>query len=43
MRAYILVHVRPGEDKHLAKVLKGLPGVLRVDVTFGAIRCDRRG
>jgi DNA-binding Lrp family transcriptional regulator len=35
MRAYVLVHCRPGEDKHLADALKGQPGVLRSDVTFG--------
>ena len=27
--------VRPGEDKHLTEALKGQPGVLRADVTFG--------
>ena len=35
MRAYILVHCRPGEDRHLVAALKGQPGVLRADVTFG--------
>ncbi len=35
MRAYVLVHCRPGEDRHLTGALKGQPGVLRADVTFG--------
>ena len=35
MRAYVLVHVRPGEDRHLAQALRGQPGVLRADVAFG--------
>ena len=35
MRAYVLVHVRAGEEKHLTTALKGQPGVLRADVTFG--------
>jgi len=35
MRAYVLVHCRPGEDRHLVAALKGQPGVLRADVTFG--------
>ena len=35
MRAYVLVHVRPGEEKQLTLALKGQPGVLRADVTFG--------
>jgi hypothetical protein len=35
MRAYVLVHVRAGEEKHLTEALKGKPGVLRADFTFG--------
>ncbi len=35
MRGYILVHVRAGEDRDLLRALKGQPGVLRADVTFG--------
>ena len=35
MRAYVLIHVRAGEEKHLTNTLKGKPGVLRADVTFG--------
>jgi hypothetical protein len=35
MRAYVLVHCRPGEDKQLVQALKGQIGVLRADVTFG--------
>jgi len=35
MRAYVLVHVRAGEQKHLTDTLTGMPGVLRADVTFG--------
>jgi DNA-binding Lrp family transcriptional regulator len=35
MRAYVLVHCKPGEDKHLTDAVKGQTGVLRADVTFG--------
>ena len=35
MRAYVLVHVRPGEEKQLTAALKRPAGVLRADVTFG--------
>ena len=35
MRAYVLVHVRAGEEKHLTTALRGQPGVLSADVTFG--------
>lgn len=35
MRAYVMVHVRPGEEKGLTQVLKRQAGVLRADVTFG--------
>lgn len=35
MRAYILVHCRPGEDRYLAQAVKGQPGILRADTTFG--------
>jgi DNA-binding Lrp family transcriptional regulator len=35
MRGYILIHVRAGEERQLIGVLKGQPGVLRADVTFG--------
>ncbi len=36
MRAYVLVHVRAGEEEHLTAALQGMPGVLRADVTFGS-------
>jgi DNA-binding Lrp family transcriptional regulator len=35
MRAYVLVHVRSGEEREVVKMLKGVPGILRADFTFG--------
>lgn len=35
MRAYVLVHVHSGEEREVVKMVKGAPGVLRADFTFG--------
>ncbi len=35
MRAYVLVHVRSGEEREVVTLLKGVPGILRADFTFG--------
>jgi uncharacterized protein with GYD domain len=35
MRAYVLVHVRTGQEREVTRALKGQPGILRADFTFG--------
>ncbi|OQA39706.1 MAG: AsnC family protein [Chloroflexi bacterium ADurb.Bin325] len=35
MRAYVLVHVRTGEEYGVIRALKSVPGIIRVDFTFG--------
>lgn len=35
MRAYILTHVRSGSERDIVRAVKGLPGVIRADFTFG--------
>jgi hypothetical protein len=35
MRAYVLVHVHTGQEREVTCALKGQPGVLRADFTFG--------
>ena len=35
MRAYILIHVRTGEERQITRTLKAVPGILRADFTFG--------
>jgi DNA-binding Lrp family transcriptional regulator len=35
MRAYVLTHVQTGEEREVLKVLKGAPGIIRADFTFG--------
>jgi uncharacterized protein with GYD domain len=35
MRAYVLVHVRTGEEREVTRALKGQTGIVRADFTFG--------
>jgi len=35
MRAYVLVHVRTGQERDVTRALIGQPGILRADFTFG--------
>jgi uncharacterized protein with GYD domain len=35
MRAYVLVHVRTGEEREVTRALKGQAGIVRADFTFG--------
>lgn len=35
MRAYVLVHVRAGEEKDVVGMLKDVPGITHAVVTFG--------
>jgi len=35
MRAYVLAHVRTGEEREVLKYLRRAPGVIRADFTFG--------
>ncbi len=36
MRAYVLIHVRPGEATVLAQEIRRAPGVVRADIVFGS-------
>jgi DNA-binding Lrp family transcriptional regulator len=35
MKAYVLSHVRTGEELEVVKHLRRMPGVVRADFTFG--------
>ena len=35
MRAYILMDVRPGEEQGVVAMLRGTPGIVKVETTFG--------
>lgn len=35
MRAYVLIHVRTGEERMVTRALNGQQGILRADFTFG--------
>ena len=35
MRAYVLTHVRTGEEREVVQALKSAPGIIRADFTFG--------
>lgn len=35
MRAYVLVHVRTGEERRVVKDLQSVAGVISADFTFG--------
>jgi len=35
MRAYVLAHVRTGEEREVVKYLRRAQGVIRADFTFG--------
>lgn len=35
MRGYVLVSVRSGEERDVVKAMRGVPGILRADFTFG--------
>ena len=35
MRAYVLTHVQTGHEREVVRTLKGAPGIIRADFTFG--------
>jgi DNA-binding Lrp family transcriptional regulator len=35
VRAYVLIHVRTGEEREVTRSLKGQTGILKADFTFG--------
>lgn len=35
MRGYVLVNTRPGEEHDIVSQIRGAPGIVRADVTFG--------
>jgi DNA-binding Lrp family transcriptional regulator len=35
MRAYVLIEVRTGEERTVARSLRGQPGIVKSDFTFG--------
>jgi DNA-binding Lrp family transcriptional regulator len=35
MRAYVLIDVRSGEEREVTAALRGQPGILKADFTFG--------
>ena len=35
MTAYVLITVRTGEERAVERALRGLPGILRANFTFG--------
>lgn len=35
MRGYVLVHTRAGEERDVVDQIKGIPGIIRADTTFG--------
>lgn len=36
MRAYVLIHARPGEATTLAREVRQAPGIIRADTVFGS-------
>jgi DNA-binding Lrp family transcriptional regulator len=35
MRAFVLIHVRTGEEREVVRSLEGVPGITKADFTFG--------
>lgn len=35
MRGYVLVNTRAGEERDVVNQIRGVPGIVRADITFG--------